>query len=151
MVNRDSCLSFASFWFGGHFHERYYPLHGWPEASILLQIRKVVSFHGVSNDLDLLLRRRPFMGCPWLRRRPFFKHSIRPVQDGIFNGNSDYPNPPPLLAERIPKRPMRGSPRVEFGMRLVARIDVGKGDDCRFHGKGHFERKVAFVAATTPQ
>ena len=32
----------------------------------------------------------------------------------------------PLLAERIPKRPMRGSPRVEFGIRRVARIDVGK-------------------------
>ena len=45
---------------------------------------------------------------------PFFKHSIRPVQDGIFNGNSDHANLPPLLAKRIPKRPMRGSPRVEF-------------------------------------
>ena len=31
---------------------------------------------------------------------------------------------------------MRGSPRVEFGIRLVTRIDVGKGDGFRVHGKG---------------
>ena len=30
---------------------------------------------------------------------------------------------------------MRGSPRVEFGIRRVARIDVGKGDDFRVRGK----------------
>ena len=42
--------------------------------------------------------------------------------------------------EGIPKRPMRGSPRVEFGMRLVARIGVDKGDDVMFHGNGQFER-----------
>ena len=30
-------------------------------------------------------RRQPFIACPWVRRRPCFKHSIRAVQDGIFN------------------------------------------------------------------
>ena len=29
---------------------------------------------------------------------------------------------------------MRGSPRVEFTIGLVARIDVGKGDNFRVHG-----------------
>ena len=76
------------------------------------------------------------VGGSWVRRRrPCFKHSRRPIHDGIFNRNSDHPNLSPLLAERISKRPMRGSPRAEFTIRLVARIDVGKGDDFRVHGK----------------
>ena len=29
-------------------------------------------------DLDLLLHRQSFIGCPWLRRRPCFKHPRRP-------------------------------------------------------------------------
>ena len=28
---------------------------------------------------DLLLRRQPFIGCPWVRRRPCFKHPRRPL------------------------------------------------------------------------
>ncbi len=43
---------------------------------------------------------------------PCFKHPRRPIHGGIFNRNSDHPNLPPLLAERIPKRPMRGSPHA---------------------------------------
>ena len=144
VVNRHS---FRELRFG-QFVERCYPLHGFPEASILLQIRKVVLFHRVSDRLDLLLHRQPFIGCPWLWRRPCFKHPRRPIHGGIFNRNSDHPNLPPLLAERIPKRPMRGSPRVEFGICRVARIDVGKGDDFRVHGKGQFERKVALLVAS---
>ena len=50
------------------------------------------------NRLDLLLRRQPFfIACPWLRRRPCFKHSRRPIHGGIFNRNSDHPNLPPDL------------------------------------------------------
>ena len=83
--------------------------------------------HRLVNRLDLLLHRQPFIGCPWVRRL-CFKHSRRLIHGGIFNRNSDHQDLPPLLAERIPKRPKRGSPRVEFGIRRVARIDVGKGD-----------------------
>ena len=81
------------------------------------------------------------VGGSWVRRRrPCFKHSRRPIHGGIFNRNSDHPNLSPLLAERIPKRPMRGSPRAEFTIRLVARIDLGKGDDFRVHGKDRWWR-----------
>ena len=66
--------------------------------------------HGVSSF---------FIGCPWLHRRPFLKHPRRTIHGGIFNRNSDHPNLPPLLAKRIPKRPMRGSPRVQLPIRLV--------------------------------
>ena len=43
---------------------------------------------------------------------------------------------------------MRGSPRVQLQIRLVAWIDVGKGDGFRVHGKGQFERKVALLVAS---
>ena len=38
-------------------------------------------------------------------------------------------------------------PFLQLPIRLVARIDVGKGDGFRFHGKGQFERKVALLVA----
>ena len=60
---------------------------------------------------------------PWLLC-PCFEHQRRPIHGGIFNPNTDHPDLPPLRAERIPKRPMRGSPRVQLPIRLVARIDV---------------------------
>ena len=128
VVNRDSSGSSVSSGFRGHIDERRRPLHGWPLTAVGDEKLGVVLDHGVLNRLDLLLRCQPFIGCSWLRRRPCLKYSRRPVHGGIFNPNSDYPNLPPLRAERIPKRPMHGSPRVEFTIRLVARINVDKGD-----------------------
>ena len=128
--------------------EFHRPSPSFRESSVPGQKFLVLPNHHFVYRLDFLLHRQPFIGCLWLRRRPCFKHSRRPVHGGIFNPNSDHPNLPPLLAERIPKRPMRGSPRVEFGIRLVTRIDVGKGDGFRVHGKGQFERKVALLVAS---
>ena len=134
VVNRDSSGSSVSSGFRGHIDERRRPLHGWPLTAVGDEKLGVVLDHGVLNRLDLLLRCQPFIGCSWLRRRPCLKYSRRPVHGGILNPNSDYQNLPPLRAERIPKRPMHGSPRVEFTIRLVARIDVDKGDGFRVHG-----------------
>ena len=43
---------------------------------------------------------------------------------------------------------MHGSPRVEFTIRLVARINVDKGDGFRVHGKGEFKGKVALLVSS---
>ena len=124
VVNRDP---FRELRFG-QFVERRRPLHSSPEASILRQKLPVFLSHGLFNRFNLLLHRQSFIGCPWVRRRPCLEQPPRPVQVGIFNCNADHPDLSALLAERIPKRPMRGSPRAEFGIGRVARIDVDEGD-----------------------
>ena len=63
----------------------------------------------------------------------------------MFGGNGDYPNLSPFRPKRIPKPPMCQPPGAKLTIRLVARIDVDKGDALSIHGNGELEREIVLL------
>ena len=103
--------------------------------------------HPIIDRRHLLLRREPRCHLPRLGSRPIPQHSIRPPQRFKCGSNGNHTNPPPLLADRISKRPMCSSPSIQFHGALPARIDIGESHGFITTGNGEFEAKIVFLSA----
>ena len=125
--------------------QRRQSFHGSTESPIPSQhVFVIVSPSRSSISLISCFTVSPLARLSRVRRRPSPQHPLGPLDRLVFGPDPDHPDLSPFLAQRIPKRPMRGPPGVQFTIRLVPRIDVGEGDGFSIHGQGKLERKVAF-------